>query len=207
MLFSLLIVILFALGTLLVIAGVQACRDRSYQYQWRTSARVLLASRSDSGTSESQGREAVRQGVGLSFFGLMLCLWGLGVAWLCIARKSFTRCDGQAGRVFGQIIGWGSFCSLVLGAVLFFPVWRPIGIACWSYVLLCSSVPSIVDAFGKGSTIGGAYALLAGGIVFGAFLAPQVSVGMACGLVVFIIGFGHMAFLRPDAFKKKGESG
>jgi hypothetical protein len=202
---GLLVLILLGLGAGLVFGGYEAYRERTYSMHWRVTGNAVVVTRQSSGQIVFQGWDAVRQGLGLSLFGFMLCLWGIMCGTALFSRKVSRDETRKAGGLFGKVIGWMSFGALVVGAALYFPVWWRFGFICWGYALLCASVPVAVKAIGKGIPIGRMYVFLVLGIIVGSFFSPDIALGMACGLVLFLVGFAHIVFLRPGIFSKEGE--
>lgn len=108
-------VILLAQGSIIVWAGWDAAAQRYYEMEW-TSRSTFGSSH---GVSVYTGGDAVRIGIGLACFGVMLFAWGTAL----VAVFFNNHPDGFNSR-FKRLLGWVSFGAFVAGCICVYPPWR-----------------------------------------------------------------------------------
>ncbi len=124
-----LVLMLLAAG--LIWAGAGAIRENSWDMPWRSSGGVVLGplpivySSSRTGVEAYRGTAAVRVGIGLSAFGVMLGIWSLSLLWTAAKPRVAVQSSPGAGRgLLPTTLTMVSLACLLAGAIAFFPPWH-----------------------------------------------------------------------------------
>jgi hypothetical protein len=123
-----LILLLTAVALLWV--GTGAIRKKSLDMPWRSSGGVILlplhlGSFSRAGVEAHRGAAAVRAGIGVSAFGVMLATWSLSMFWTAAIPHGAGQISFGAGRGLTSpaLIIMSLACSIT-GTIAIFPPWH-----------------------------------------------------------------------------------
>lgn len=179
----LLAVILLAQGCIIGWVGWQAVATGQYEMSWKSHSSFG----GSSGVNVYSGADAVRMGVGLGSFGVMLFSWGSGL----VAGFFNSRPDGLL-RKFKLLLGWVSFITLSVGCVCVYPPWQLASLSFYAVIVLIFEVCPWGPRPGYPGLAKVVLPCLIGSFVILLQFAPGVAVGMVLGIFA---SFGLMIHL------------
>ena len=186
-------IMLLALGAGIAWAGQDAITRQYYELEWKSSG----INGASSGVLTLDGTAAVRFGVGLMSFGIMMGTWGVGVV-VWFAQKY------SPSFVIKILSGlkWLSFACMLTAMTCIFPPWKMSSIPFWVVVMLVLMfVFALPDVTRKNWAGGFFIGLIGAAIVYGS-INVGAGAGMGIGIFMSLAIFVHIIFLFPKLEKK-----
>ena len=186
----LLAMILLGQGCIIGWVGWHDVSTGHYEMSWKSHGTFG----GSNGVIEYQGADAVRMGVGLGAFGVMLFTWGSSL----VAGFFESRPNGLLQKL-KLLLGWVSFVTLSAGCICVYPPWNLASLSFYAVILItfgiwiCSwATPLAFPGLGKVVFPG----LIGLSIILSNF-AQDISVGILLGIFASFGVLAHLFLLFP----------
>ena len=186
-------IMLLVLGGSVAWAGWDSILHRHCEMGWVSSGTFSTSN----GIMILEGRDAVRFGVGLMSFGIMMATWGVGIV-VWFARQYSPSFITRMLRG----LKWFSFVCLFSAITCIFPPWEMTSLSFWSVVALVLVVVFALPNSARKRWIAGLFIGLICAVIAFSSINTTAEIGIAIGIFMSLAILVHVFLLFPRLEKR-----